>query len=308
MGCGWDEEKGAAREFLTRPLQRGGTTFRTERESSPLLEAFPVVDDFTRALDLDRLGWRSMSASPLVAYACSLHASTDFREKLYKIIQNAAKLVAKQPGGGAGQRTAAQVASTLSQSRGIFKLLKWVNCIETYQTSFGEDDPIVRRLKQTEAWLNATVTMMQDAISLDKLCSAKIVSPRFVWWMNFLDLLLSLLLAGIAANAIRLLQRASGHDSPKVQRKLLLLRLEVGVRLFDALSLLHETSVAPGTKRQLWPAPSPNNAILAGLLSGACATSAVAIKKWAATVPATAPSVKQEQQQQVVDQNGKKHR
>ena len=161
MGCGWDEEKGAAREFLTRPLQRGGTTFRTERESSPLLEAFPVVDDFTRALDLDRLGWRSMSASPLVAYACSLHASTDFREKLYKIIQNAAKLVAKQPGGGAGQRTAAQVASTLSQSRGIFKLLKWVNCIETYQTSFGEDDPIVRRLKQTEAWLNATVTMMQ---------------------------------------------------------------------------------------------------------------------------------------------------
>ena len=26
-----------------------------------------------------------MSASPLVAYACSLHASTDFREKLYKI-------------------------------------------------------------------------------------------------------------------------------------------------------------------------------------------------------------------------------
>ena len=74
----------------------------------------------------------------LVAYACSLHASTDFREKLYKVFQSVLKL----PGAGPN---ALKAASTLSQSRGIFKLLKWVNCIDTYQCSFGESDPVLRR-------------------------------------------------------------------------------------------------------------------------------------------------------------------
>lgn len=222
-----------------------------------------------------------MPAAPLVVYACSLHASTDFREKCYKIFQNWAKLVAQQP--GVDKERWSKIASTLSQSRGIFKVLKWVNNIETYQSAVDESDPVVQRLKVAEAYLNTVVTMMQDVIALDKLCATKLVSPRFVWWMNFLDLLLSLLLAGIAANAIWLLRRAGGlESSPKAQRKLLLLRLELSVRLFDAIALLQETSVPPGSRRRLWPAPSVANALLANVASAALATSAVGVKKWAA--------------------------
>jgi len=210
----------------------------------------------------------------LVQWSCSLHASTDFREKLYKVFVNVAKLAAAQRTCGPH---AAQIASTLSQSRGIFKLFKWVTCIQSYRDAIGDEDPLVRRLKKVEAWLNGVVSGMQDCISLDKLCSAHVVGANFVWWMNFLDLLLSLLLASLAANAIRLLQ-VSGSHTPKAQ--LLLLRLELGVRVFDAIALLEVTCTSPG-KRRLWRAPSPYNALLANVLSAACSTSAVGIKKWA---------------------------
>lgn len=211
----------------------------------------------------------------LVAYACSLHASTDFREKLYKVFQSVLKL----PGAGPN---ALKAASTLSQSRGIFKLLKCVNNIESYhKAASSEEDALLRGLKKAEAWLNTVVALMQDLISLDKLASAKIVSPRFVWWMNFLDLLLSLLLAGLAAHALRLLQAGNAvASSAKAQRQLLLLRLELGVRLGDALALLEATCLPPGTKRKLWPAPSPTGAVAANVISAVCAVSAVAIKKW----------------------------
>ena len=96
-----------------------------------------------------------------------------------------------------------------------------------------------------------------------------------------MDLLLSGLLAGLAANAIQLLQ-TSGADTPKAQQKLQLLQLELGVRVGDCIALLEATSVFPGTQRKLWWAPSPIGAILASALSATCATSAVAIKKWPA--------------------------
>jgi hypothetical protein len=264
-----------------------------------------VCDALWKTAQIFRVTWlvaaarhTTMPTAPLVAYACSLHASTDFREKCYKIFQNWAKIAAQQP--GADKDRWAKIASTLSQSRGIFKVLKWVNNIETYQSAADEADPLVQRLKTAEAYLNTVVTMMQDCIALDKLCMAKLVTPRFVWWMNFLDLLLSALLAGIAVNAIRLLQRAGGlESSPKAQRKLLLLRLELGVRVFDALALLHETCVPPGGsgRRRLWPAPSASNALLANVLSATLATSAVGIKKWAA-LPSVAASVGAKEQPQ----------
>ena len=227
-----------------------------------------------------------MSDARLVAYCCSLHASTDFREKLYKVFQNAAKLVAAQPGDHA---RAASIASTLSQSRGIFKVLKWVNNFESYRNAESEQDPVLRGLKQTEAWLNSVVTIMQDAISLNKLFKGSVVGAKFEWWMNFLDLLLSLLLAGIAAHALQLLQ-SSGIATPKAQRQMLLLLLELGVRVGDAIALLQATSRAPGSGRKLWSAPSPVGALLANALSATFATTAVGIKKWAA-LPAPAPSL-----------------
>ena len=226
----------------------------------------------------------SRGLDDILAYACSLHASTDFREKLYKVFQSALKL----PGAGPNARKA---AATLSQSRGIFKLLKCVNNIETYRKALSEDDAVLRGLQKTEACLNSLVGVMQDAISLDKLFSTKLVSERFAWWMNFLDLLLSLLLAGLAAHALRLL-RLGGTDvaTAKARRKALLLRLEIAVRLGDAVALLEATSHMPGSKRRLWPAPSPHTTVLANLISACCASSAVGLKKWAALPPPpTAP-------------------
>lgn len=227
----------------------------------------------------------ALGSARMIAYACSLHASTDFREKLYKVVQNALKL----PAISNGHPHALKTAATISQSRGIFKLLKWVNNVESYRKAADEYDPLLRRLKKAEAWLNTIVSVMQDAISLDKLSSRKLLSPRFAWWMNFLDLLLTLLLAGLAAHALSLLHTAAGDLSPKARRQALLLRLELGVRLADALALLSDTSVLPGSRRQLWPAPSPMGAVLASALSATCATTAVGVKKWAA-LPAPQPA------------------
>ncbi len=224
------------------------------------------------------------SRAQLVPFGCALHASTDFREKLYKVLQYAAKLAAAQP--GASQR-ASHIAATLSQSRGIFKVLKWVNCVDTYQKSLIETDPVLARLSKLEAYLNTIVTVMQDLITVDKLCLANALPKRFAWWMNFFDLLLSVLLAAIASYSHRQLL-ASGVDSPKTARKLLLLRLELGVRISDSIALLEETSKYPGTIRPLWSAPSPRTAMLASLASAAFATSAVAVKRWAA-LPAPPP-------------------
>ena len=229
-------------------------------------------------------------SSPLVLYACSLHASTDFREKLYKVFQTAAKLAACQPGAGPRPK---QIASTLSQSRGIFKLLKWVNNIDGYQKASTEGDPLMRRLAKLEAVLNTIVTCMQDAISLDKLCGAKVVSERFSWWMNLLDLHLSVLLAGVVSLSIaRLLSGGADPRSPKVARKLLLLRLELGVRLSDTFVLLEATALRPSGRR-FWPcAPSPKAAMLANILSAIMAAAGVSIKRWAA-LPAPTPVVEQ---------------
>ena len=219
--------------------------------------------------------------SQLVPYGCALHASVDFREKLYKFFQSLAKLAASQPG---DHHRAASIAATLSQSRGIFKLFKWVNCIDTYDKSLMESDLIVARLSRTEAVLNTVVTIMQDMISLDKLCATNVLSKSFAWWMNFLDLLLGVLLAGIASYAIRRLQ-SKGVNSFEAERKLLLLRLELGVRIADTIQLLQETSVHPVSKRQLWSGPSLRMALLASLASASFATSGVAIKRWAALTP-----------------------
>ena len=117
----------------------------------------------------------------LIKFSCSLHASTDFREKLYKVFQNAAKLWSKRVGSGP---SAAHVASTLSQSRGIFKVLKWVKNMESYEDAEGEPDLGLRRIMKFEAWLNTLVSFMQDVISIDKLFKMKAVSAKFVWWMN----------------------------------------------------------------------------------------------------------------------------
>lgn len=213
----------------------------------------------------------------LVPYACSLHASTDFREKLYKVLQNAAKMAALRPG---VDPRVGKAASMLSQSRGIFKVLKWVNNLEGYQNALDEQSPVLRRLKILEAYLNTVVTMMQDVISINKLCGTNLVSERFVWAMNFLDLLLSLLLATLAGHALHALS-ASGANSSAARRKMLLLRLELGVRLADAVQLLEETSVSP-SRRRLWAAPSPHASLLAAIASATFATSAVAIKRWVA--------------------------
>ena len=228
-----------------------------------------------------------MCDARLIAYCCSLHASTDFREKLYKVFQNSAKLVAAHK--LCGHKRAASIASALSQSRGIFKVLKWVNNFESYSSASGEQEPFLRRFKQTEAWLNSLVTIMQDAITLNKLCKGSVVGARFEWWMNFLDLLLSLLLAGLAAHALQLLQ-SSGIAMPRAQRQMLLLRLELGVRVGDAIALLQATSRAPGSGRKLWSAPSPIGALLANVLSASFATTAVGIKKWVA-LPAPTSSL-----------------
>ena len=213
-------------------------------------------------------------ASPLISYAVTLHQSTDYREKQYKVFQYVAKLLALQPG---MDPRVGKVAATLSQSRGIFKIFKWVTCLEDYQKADGEKQVWLRRVKKFEAALNAVVTMMQDTINVDKLFGTKSVSTRFAWWMSFLDLLLSLLLASIAAYAIRALQ-ASGDASDKAKRKLLLLRLELGVRLGDAVTLLREVSKTPAG-RKLWQAPSPSIAILGSVVGASCATAAVMLKK-----------------------------
>jgi len=220
-----------------------------------------------------------------VAFGCSLHASVDFREKLYKVLASVAKLA-----GEGGSIRAAKIAQTLSTSRGIFKILKWVNCIDTYQKSLVDSDPLLAALSKVEAVLNTIVTVMQDLITLDKLCLTEALSKSFAWWMNFLDLLLSILLAGIASYSLNKLL-ASGVDSPKAAQKLLLLRLELGVRVADSIALLQDTSVYPGgsIKRPLWRGPGQIGGVLASLASAACATSAVGVKRWAA-LPAPAPA------------------
>ena len=155
----------------------------------------------------------------LAEYASSLHASTDFREKLYKILQYAAKLAAAQPRLGPLPK---QIASTLSQSRGIFKLLKSMNSIKSLPSAL-EERGLVRQAKLLEACLSIAVNSMQDVSVVNKLCGGAVVGPRWAWLTDFLDLLLALLGAGLAARAIRRLH-ASGADlqSPVTRRKLLL--------------------------------------------------------------------------------------
>ena len=220
-----------------------------------------------------------MGDNRLVPFACALHASTDFREKLYKVIQYACKI---QAIGTSADSTPARMASTLSQSRGIFKICKWVNNIDSYNKSSGEGDATIRFLKQAEAYLNTLVTVLQDAISIDKLCGTKAVGARFVWVMNFLDLVLSLLLAGLAAHGMHALRvRNVDVSLPNVRKKVALLQLELCVRVADAVALIQETSIFPDTRR-FWPTPSKSMAMRASLVSACCATLAVAIKKWAA--------------------------
>ena len=219
-----------------------------------------------------------------ISYAVLLHQSTDYREKQYKVFQYVAKLLALRP--GADPRFA-KVASTLSQSRGIFKVFKWVTCLEDYQKACGEKGEWLRKIKQFEACLNTLVTMMQDTINMDKLFSTKLVSANFVWWMNFLDFWLSLLLASVAAHSISKL-RADGDTSAKTQRKLLLLRLELGVRLGDAITVLRDVSKTPGG-RKLWPAPPPTMAILASVFGASCAAGGMLLKKHAALPPLPPP-------------------
>ena len=83
-------------------------------------------------------------ASPLISYAVTLHQSTDYREKQYKVFQYVAKLLALQPG---MDPRVGKVAATLSQSRGIFKIFKWVTCLEDYQKADGEKQVWLRRVK-----------------------------------------------------------------------------------------------------------------------------------------------------------------
>ena len=155
----------------------------------------------------------------LAEYASSLHASTDFREKLYKILQYAAKLAAAQPRLGPLPK---QIASTLSQSRGLFKFLKSMNSIKSLPSAL-EERGLVRQAKLLEACLSIAVNSMQDVSVVNKLCGGAVVGPRWAWLTDFLDLLLALLGAGLAARAIRRLH-ASGADlqSPVTRRKLLL--------------------------------------------------------------------------------------
>ena len=155
----------------------------------------------------------------LAEYASSLHASTDFREKLYKILQYAAKLAAAQPRLGPLPK---QIASTLSQSRGIFKLLKSMNSIKSLRSAL-EERGLVRQAKLLEACLSITVNSMQDVSVVNKLCGGAVVGPRWAWLTDFLDLLLALLGAGLAARAIRRLHASGANlQSPVTRRKLLL--------------------------------------------------------------------------------------
>ena len=155
----------------------------------------------------------------LAEYASSLHASTDFREKLYKILQYVAKLAAAQPRLGPLPK---QIASTLSQSRGIFKLLKSVNSLKSLSSALLERG-LVRQAKVLEACLSITVNSMQDVSAVNRLCGGSIVGRRFSWLTDFLDLMLALFAAGLAARAMKQLH-ASGADltSPGTRRKLLL--------------------------------------------------------------------------------------
>jgi hypothetical protein len=219
----------------------------------------------------------SVEVSPLIRYAVTLHQSTDYREKLYKVLQYIAKLLAARP---SSDPQVAKVAATLSQSRGIFKVFKWVTCLEEYQKAAGESSVWLGRIKRFEAVLNTVVTMMQDAINVDKLCGTKLLSARFSYCMSALDLGLSLLLASIAGHAVRRL-RERGVRTPEDRRKLLLLQLEVGVRVGDSITLLENVGKTPGG-RVLWPRPSTTVALVASIVGASCATSAVMLKKHAA--------------------------
>ena len=115
---------------------------------------------------------------PIAEYASALHASTDFREKLYKVFQYAAKLAAAQP--RASPRLA-HVASTLSQSRGIFKLLKGVGSAKSLPGALSEKSPLLRRLKVLEASLGSAVATMQDIVTLNKLLGLNAVGAKFAW-------------------------------------------------------------------------------------------------------------------------------
>ena len=162
-----------------------------------------------------------MDRQVLAEYASTLHASTDFREKLLKVLQYAFKLLAAHAP-SAGPRPK-QIASTLSQSRAIFKLLKSVNSVKSLRSAVEENRPVLRRLFVLEASLSMAVNSMTDVSTLNKLCGGTIVGPTWAWWTDFLDLLLALLGAGLTARSIRLLH-ASGADldAPETRRKLLL--------------------------------------------------------------------------------------
>lgn len=120
----------------------------------------------------------STSLLPIADYASSLHASTDFREKLYKVFQYAAKLAAAQP--KAGPR-AAHIASTLSQSRGIFKLLKGVSSIKSLIGALAEKNPMLRRIKVLEGFLGVSVATLQDAATLNKFLGLNALGAKFNW-------------------------------------------------------------------------------------------------------------------------------
>ena len=86
-----------------------------------------------------------------------------------------------------------------------------------------EERGLVRQAKLLEACLSITVNSMQDVSVVNRLCGGTAIGSRWAWLTDFLDLLLALLAAGLAAREIRRLH-ASGADlsSPLTRRKLLL--------------------------------------------------------------------------------------
>ena len=79
---------------------------------------------------------------------------------------------------------------------------------------------------------------MQDVSVVNRLCGGKVVGPKWAWFTDFLDLLLALLGASLAARAIRRLH-AGGADlhSPLTRRQLLLCGLrEDRTRAMSALA------------------------------------------------------------------------
>ena len=114
-------------------------------------------------------------SSSTVVLLQKLSTNAEFRDKVLKGVQYAAKLAisllerSAGPGRSAHVPTLQVAAKSISSARRFITLLRWVKYIDGYKVAQAETDAGLRPLMFADAYLSTIVDALQDLVTLDKI-------------------------------------------------------------------------------------------------------------------------------------------